>query len=114
MLDPVSVFTPLGSNATFTCAIDDDEEDIDTVSWVINGENAANIEIDYYSEEDMLAPLRERGIYFSIEGLQINLIVEATISNNGSNFLCKQLINLPPAEFSPMAYLTIIGKLLLI
>lgn len=95
---PGSVYTPLGTNATFKCGIDNDPDETIYFDWVIKGVDGVNIIIDMYSIVEKSATLRQRGIYFKDNGSQIILEVEATIENNGSTVECRELFDLPPAD----------------
>ena len=110
----MDVFTPFGTNATFTCEIDEDPDDIDSLAWILNFEDAidTNVVVDIDSTDEEFANLGKRGIYMSSSGMLISLTVLATIENNGTRIKCKEMI-FPFSDFSDQATLTVTGKIML-
>ena len=98
----MGVFTPMGTNSTFTCEINDYPDEL---FWVMSIPGYDDIEVDQYS-----ADLRDKEIYFtsSANEMEIILTVLATIENNGTKIICKGLI-FPDYFSSQQVTLTVTG-----
>ena len=104
--DPITTFTPIGRNATFTCETDNADTEL---SWIIN-DSILGVLYDTHVNHDVIL-LEKRGIFFESNGVLFTLTVKASLQNNLTEVSCRELLFVTTFEtvFSATATSIVLG-----
>lgn len=106
-INPTSSYTPLGSNASFTCQTAP-ADSVLHISWIVSPPSGGRFDTVLPEERN---ELENRGIYLlKLGDRQLNLMVLASLENNGTSVSCREFQFPFQPSFSDSANLTVIGN----